>query len=74
MSDKFIFVDIDGVFHDGDTPPYCWAPSLWEVIAPHDVALVVHSSWRHVKSLDSIRRAFPSEMRQRIVGVTEGLQ
>jgi hypothetical protein len=69
---KYIFIDIDGVFHDGDTQPVCGASSLWRVIAPFDVALIVHSSWRHSMELDAIRNAFPIEMRRYIVDATVG--
>jgi hypothetical protein len=69
-----IFADIDGVFHDADTEPFCWAPLLWEAIAPHSVSIVIHSSWRNVKTLEAIRSEFPSEMQERIIAVTEGIE
>ncbi len=67
-----IFTDIDGVFHDCDSEPFCWAPYLWNLIAPHVVDLVVHSNWRLHHSLEEIRDWFPKPMCQRIVAVTEG--
>ncbi len=69
-----IFADIDGVFHDADTDPFCWAPLLWEVIAPYDVSIVIHSSWRNASTLDAIRSQFPRDMQERIIAVTEGIE
>lgn len=69
---KIIFTDIDGVFHDGDTPLFVWAEHLWDLVAPYRVMLVIHSSWRHTNSLDEIRSRFPGYMKERILACTEG--
>lgn len=67
-----IFTDIDGVFHDCDSEPFCWAPYLWDLIALHDVDLVVHSSWRQHLELKEIKNWFPKPIDHRIIAVTEG--
>lgn len=84
---KIIFSDIDGVFHDIDAGQvevvgnewrvfgddlFRWAPLLWEVIEPHPVDLVIHSTWRYSHTLDELRARFPAPMQARIIGVTEG--
>ena len=83
-----LFVDFDGVFHAMDACgyEYCgnalavvdnpahfqWAPLLWQIIEPHPVDLVVHSSWRHLYPADELIARFPAAMQPRITGVTEG--
>jgi hypothetical protein len=82
---KLIFTDIDGVLHPFGTVRqvvvgdewqitgeglFRWAPLLWELIAPHDIRLVVHSSWRYNFSLDELRAWFPEPMQARIADVT----
>ena len=83
-----LFVDFDGVFHAMDSRDfeYCgnalvvadnpnlfqWVPLLWQIIEPHPVDLVVHSSWRHLYPAEELIARFPVAMQSRIVGVTEG--
>lgn len=88
MSDAVIFVDFDGVFHAtnsrdfeyrgndlvvSDNPDlFQWATLLWQIIEPHPVVLVVHSSWRHLYPAEELIARFPPVMQPRIVGVTQG--
>jgi len=88
MSDAVIFVDFDGVFHAMDSRDFeyrgndlvvsdnpnlfQWAPLLWEIIEPHPVVIVVHSSWRHLYPKEELIARFPRAMQPRIVGVTQG--
>lgn len=82
---KVIFTDIDGVFHSVDAAQvewegnewravgkdlFCWAPLLWDLIAPYPVDLVIHSTWRYSYPLEELREWFPEPMRNRIVDVT----
>lgn len=83
-----LFVDFDGVFHSMDDRDleYCgsdlvvadnpnlfqWAPLLWQIIEPHPVEIVVHSSWRHLYPPEELIARFPAVMRSRIVGMTQG--
>jgi len=83
-----LFVDFDGVFHAMDSRDleYCgnalvvadnpalfqWAPLLWQIIEPYSVAIVVHSSWRHLYPADELIARFPAVMQPCIAGVTEG--
>ena len=83
-----LFLDFDGVFHAMDSRDfeYCgnalvvadnpnlfqWVPLLWQIIEPHPVDLVVHSSWRHLYPAEELIARFPAVMQPRIVGVTEG--
>ena len=83
-----LFVDFDGVFHAvdsrdfeyrgddlmvSDSPDlFQWAPLLWEIIEPHPVNLVVHSSWRRLYPREELIARFPAAMQPRIVGITEG--
>lgn len=84
---KVIFTDFDGVLHPVDAGEvvtingewdfvgedlFCWAPLLWRLISPHDVGIVIHSSWRRTYSLAELKRRFPPEMRDGVVGITEG--
>lgn len=69
---KIIFTDIDGVFHDGNTPLFVWAKHLWALIAPYRVMLVIHSSWRHTHSVERIRSQFPGYLQERVLASTEG--
>lgn len=79
---KQIFTHIDGVLHPFGTVQqvvvgdewqitgeglFRWAPLLWELIAPHDIRLVVYSSWRYNFRLDELRAWFPEPMQARIV-------
>lgn len=88
MSDAMIFVDFDGVFHATDSRDFeyrgnalvvsenpdlfQWAPLLWQIIEPHPVVIVVHSSWRHLYPAEVLIARFPGAMQPRIVGVTQG--
>ncbi|MEI7613286.1 MAG: HAD domain-containing protein [Betaproteobacteria bacterium] len=88
MSKRILFIDFDGVFHSMDSRDfeYCgndlvvsdnpdlfqWVPLLWQIIEPHPVDLVVHSSWRHLYPREELIARFPVVMQSRIVGVTEG--
>lgn len=83
---RIIFADIDGVFHDADSPQldmegneirvvgselFVWAPILEQLLEPHpDVQIVIHSSWRHHFSLKEIRRRFPLALSRRIASCT----
>lgn len=82
---KVIFTDIDGVLHPADAVQvewegnewravgkdlFCWAPLLWDLIAPYPVDLVIHSTWRYSYTLEELREWFPDPMRNRIVDVT----
>jgi HAD domain in Swiss Army Knife RNA repair proteins len=49
-----------------------WWPHLAELVAAHPVDLVIHSSWRHLYSLDELKDRFPSSLRDRVVGTTAG--
>ena len=81
-----LFADIDGVFHpddaarmelNGDTwqavgeQLFCWAPLLWQIIEPHNVHIVIHSTWRYSYALDELRDFFPIVLRHRIYAVTQ---
>ena len=85
MSNAVIFADFDGVFHSMDSCGYGddlvvshnpdlfrWAPLLWQIIEPHPVDIVVHSSWRHLYPAAALIALFPSAMQPRIVGVAQG--
>ncbi|AEV27690.1 hypothetical protein Dsui_3360 [Azospira oryzae PS] len=83
-----LFVDFDGVFHSMDSRDFeysgndlvvadnpelfQWAPLLWDIIEPHPVNIVVHSSWRHLYQPEELIARFPAAMRPRIEGVTQG--
>jgi hypothetical protein len=69
---KIIFTDIDGVFHDGNDPLFVWAEHLWEVISPYQAKLVIHSSWRMLKSFEEIRNMFPCYLKESVVACTDG--
>ena len=49
-----------------------WAPLLMELIAPHDVDVVIHSSWRLHYRLHELQEFFPEPLRHRIIAVTRG--
>lgn len=61
MNNRFLFLDFDGVLHPsggppGQTLPFEFNDALAQLLKPHpDVAVVVHSTWREVHSLDLIR-------------------
>lgn len=67
-----IFTDIDGVFHDGNSPLFIWADHLFKVIEPYDAKIVIHSSWRLHFPYERILKQFPDQIRERIAGITEG--
>lgn len=83
-----LFVDFDGVLHSidsrnfeyfgnalvvSDNPDlFQWVPLLWQIIEPHPVEIVVHSSWRHLYPADELIARFPVTMQSRIAGITEG--
>jgi hypothetical protein len=68
-----LFLDFDGVLHpNGCTPTdcFCLLPALVATIAPFELDIVISSSWRHHRSLRSLKKLFPATMRKRIVGTT----
>lgn len=80
-----LFIDIDGVLHPMSAIRFDfvdrelviegehlmrWAPILYDLIEAFDVPLIVHSSWRHIYSLDEIVCAFPLPIRSRISDMT----
>jgi hypothetical protein len=84
---RAVFFDIDGVLHptgiayedeaggiycDPEDQRFIWAAVLVELLEPHpDVVLVCHSTWRHRLSLRSLRAILPSELAERLIGVTD---
>jgi hypothetical protein len=81
-----IFADIDGVLHPNDAARmelsgdtwqavgeqlFIWVPLLWQIIEPHEVGIVIHSTWRYSYALDELRDFFPEAIRGRILAVTE---
>lgn len=72
---KTLFLDIDGVLHPfGDAPvAFCWAPMLEEMVGSAEVTIVIHSTWRHSRTLEAIREFFPQSLRPRIAACTQGM-
>lgn len=84
---RAIFFDIDGVLHptgiafedeaggifcDPPDQRFIWAGILAELLEPHpDVVLVCHSTWRHRLDLWSLRAILPTELAERLIGVTD---
>ena len=70
-----IFLDFDGVLHpepcfDLDKL-FCFLPRLEEVLLDFaHVNIVISSTWRETRSIDTLRNFFSVEIRHRIIGVT----
>ena len=74
-----LFLDFDGVLHpttDGtnaDEPirivHFGWLPLLASVLEPHDVRIVVHSTWRYTHDIDELR-ALLDLLGPRVIGAT----
>lgn len=70
-----IFLDFDGVLHpepcyDQDDL-FCYLPRLENVLIEFpQVNVVVSSTWRDTRSLDTLRGFFSVEIRDRIIGTT----
>ncbi|WP_184523157.1 MULTISPECIES: HAD domain-containing protein [unclassified Variovorax] len=75
---RILFLDFDGVLHR----PNCLSedqlvhlPHLEKLLQDHaDVRLVISSSWRVMRSVDSALSAFPHGLRQRVIGDTPVLR
>jgi hypothetical protein len=71
-----VFLDFDGVLHPaagppGEISPFEWVPQLWEQLQPYpDVAIVIHSTWREVHTVDEMR-GFLGSLAGRVVGVVD---
>lgn len=84
---RILFFDIDGVLHptgiayeDEAGGIYCepadqrfiWATVLAELLEPYpDVVLVCHSTWRHRLDLRGLRAILPTELAERVIGMTD---
>ena len=82
-----IFLDIDGVLHPEDAAEivmegqewrvsgeglFRWAPLLANLVADHDIDIVIHSTWRYSYRLHELQAYFPESLRSKIVAVTSG--
>lgn len=66
------YEDEAGIYCDPEDQRVIWAAVLVELLEPHtDVVLVCHSTWRHRFSFRSLRAILPSELAERLVGVTD---
>jgi len=72
-----LFLDFDGVLHPescAERDHFCYLPHFCEALHMADpqgrMPLVISSLWRHHCTLGYIRKAFPPEVAERIVGVT----
>jgi hypothetical protein len=70
-----LFLDFDGVLH----PDPCFveanlfehAPRLADTLAPFpEVAVVLSTSWRTMRTLDQLIAPLPSSLRERVIDVT----
>ncbi|MFA9275572.1 MAG: HAD domain-containing protein [Candidatus Aquirickettsiella gammari] len=70
-----IFLDFDGVLHPepcyDQNQLFCFLPRLEKILHefPH-VSVVVSSTWRDTRSLDTLRDFFDVAIRHRIIGAT----
>lgn len=82
-----VFLDIDGVLHPEDAAEiavegdewrvsgeslFRWTPLLADLVADHEVDIVIHSTWRYSYRLHELQAFFPDSLRSKIVGVTRG--
>lgn len=70
-----LFLDFDGVLHPEPcfdrTNLFCCLPRLENVLTDfQDVQIVISSTWRENRSLESLRSFFGSSIRPRIIDVT----
>jgi len=70
---KILFLDFDGVCHPISSGEKYFDPDvtarLANAIEPHDVSIVVSSSWRLDKTLDELRDLVGEQLGPRIIGV-----
>lgn len=75
MTNKYLFLDIDGVLHPSDTYTeglFRWLPLLLTAIEPYpDLKIVVHSSWRLAhRDFQDLLSQLPQELREKVFAVT----
>jgi len=73
----YLFLDIDGVLHPDNSPPQktlCYAGNLAGVLRDVDplgrIRIVISSTWRVKFSIEQLKAMLPSEISERLVGVT----
>lgn len=70
-----IFLDFDGVLHPEPcfdlSNQFCFLPRLECVLREFvQLDIVISSTWRETRSLDTLRDLFHADLRDRIIGVT----
>lgn len=70
-----LFLDFDGVLHPepcfDSGRLFCFLPRLENILRDFtDVEIVISSTWRETRSLDTLRDFFHPDIRHRIIGVT----
>lgn len=72
MSQKTLFLDFDGVFHDLEAAEegrlFQWAPILSDILGDQDVSLVIHADGLTC-SQDELQTFLPTELARRVTGV-----
>jgi len=74
-----LFTDFDGVFHhafplegvlDHENKHFAFVALFEEVMRENNFPIVISSTWRNGRSLDTLRSVFSPDIAARIVGVT----
>jgi hypothetical protein len=70
---KLLFLDFDGVLHPASTgidSLFSKASLLSMAIYGEDLSIVISSSWRFTHSLKELKQKLPSELSNKVIGVT----
>lgn len=77
MSNKFLYLDFDGVLHPNAVTKgqlFSLMPTLTSVLINTDVRVVISSSWRRYESLEYLKSLFSPQIRDFVIGCTEDVK